>query len=203
MHPNPIFRKAETAQNLAFAARIGFGMLALSRAGQAPLLSHVPFVIEEDQVLLHLVRSNPMVPLLKTAQAVTLAVQGPHGYVSPDWYGVEDQVPTWNYVAVHLAGQAELLPAGDLLGILEKLSDRFEADLAPKPIWKTAKVDPDALSRMMRMIVPVVLKIEAVQGTWKLSQNKIDAARMGAAEGMEGTGRAELAALMRNLPVPQ
>lgn len=206
MHPNPIFHKAEAQQNLSFSADQGFGMLAVNGPDGLPLLSHIPFVIEGDRVLFHLVRSNPIARLLKSGAKARLAVRGPHGYISPDWYGIQDQVPTWNYVAVQLDGPAQLLPQDEIGEVLEKLSDRFEADLAPKPIWKMAKMDPDALHRMMRMIVPAELQIEAIDGTWKLSQNKEDAARLAAADGLQAAAldpSAEaLAALMRDLPVP-
>lgn len=206
MHPNPNFHKAEAQQNLSFAADQGFGMLAVNGPDGLPLLSHIPFVIEGDRVLFHLVRSNPIARLLKSGAKARLAVRGPHGYISPDWYGIQDQVPTWNYVAVQLDGPAQLLPQDEIGEVLEKLSDRFEADLAPKPIWKMAKMDPDALHRMMRMIVPAELQIEAIDGTWKLSQNKEEAARLAAADGVQSAAldplAQALAALMRDLPVP-
>ena len=108
MHPNPIYHDADRAQNLDFARTRAFGVLAVSTA-EAPLISHVPFLLSEDGTSadLHLVRSNPITRVLKTPQAARLAVSGPDGYVSPDWYGLADQVPTWNYVAVHLTGSLE------------------------------------------------------------------------------------------------
>lgn len=207
MHPNPIYRKAARRQNLDFAERTGFGILAVGDENGAPLLSHIPFLVEGDDVIFHLVRSNPVARRLASPQAARIAVSGPHGYVSPDWYGIEDQVPTWNYVAVHLAGRAELLPQDDLRGVLDRLSDRFEAALAPKPIWKTGKMPEEAMRKLMRMIVPARLRIEDVDGTWKLAQNKPEAARIGAADAMQATGFgseiAALAALMRDLPAPE
>jgi transcriptional regulator len=134
-----------------------------------------------------------------------LAVRGAHGYISPDWYGVPDQVPTWNYVAVQIDGRGQILDQDLLLALLNRLSDRFEAVLAPKPVWKMSKMDPDALARMMRMIVPVEMQITDVTGTWKLSQNKDDAVRLAAADGVAEAAldphAAALAALMRDLPV--
>jgi predicted FMN-binding regulatory protein PaiB len=44
------------------------------------------------------------------------------------------------------------------------------------------------------------MAISDVQGTWKLAQNKSEEARVGAAAGLEGQGRSDLAALMRNPP---
>ena len=62
-------------------------------------------------------------------------------------------------------------------------------------------MDQDALTRMMRMIAPIEMTIADVQGTWKLSQNKPDAARLGAAAGVDAGGLSPLAALMRDPPV--
>lgn len=202
MHPNPAFRGESTARNLEFARARGFGVLAVAAEG-APLISHVPFLLnpDGDVVELHLVRSNPIVRLLAEPVAARLAVSGPDSYVSPDWYGVEEQVPTWNYVAVHLVGRLELRPQEEMRGLLDRLSAEFEARLAPKLPWVADKMQPEGLVRMMRMIVPCRLHVEDVQGTWKLGQNKPDAARMGAAEAMEDAGVgsevAALAALMR------
>ncbi|MFK5997004.1 MAG: FMN-binding negative transcriptional regulator [Rhodobacterales bacterium] len=189
MHLNPAFRKAEKAQNLAFARDRSFGALSIN-GDDGPLIAHVPFQISEDGTYLeaHLVRSNPIVRALAEPQKAVIAVSGGDGYVSPDWYGVADQVPTWNYLAVHLRGVLRLLPDVELGGVLERLSDAMEARLAPKPIWKMDKVSADALAKMMRQIVPVAMEVEDVDGTWKLSQNKPEAARSGAAEGLEKTG---------------
>jgi transcriptional regulator len=154
-------------------------------------------------VLLHLVRSNPIARLLKSGAApARIAVSGPDGYVSPDWYGVPDQVPTWNYVAVHLTGTLELMPESDLRGLLDRQSALFEERLHPKPPWTTAKMTPEVLTRMMRSIIGCRLTVAGVEGTWKLSQNKPDAVRLSAAEGMaeagQGAETARLAALMRD-----
>lgn len=203
MHPNPIFHDADTAQNLRFARERGFGVLALSAEG-APLISHVPFLLSEDGnwAELHLVRSNPIVRALKAPRPAKLAVNGPDGYVSPDWYGVPDQVPTWNYTAVHLTGKLELRPQEELPDLLDRQAAVFEARLLPKPPWTATKMDAEALMRMMRMIVPVRMLVTGVDGTWKLSQNKPEAARAAAAEKIVNSTGAELdglAALMRQV----
>ncbi|MGZ9809267.1 FMN-binding negative transcriptional regulator [Pseudoroseicyclus sp. H15] len=196
MHPNPVFHTRSPEANLAFARQRGFGTLAVAVAGE-PLLAHVPFVVTEGEVEAHLLRSNPIArALLAAPLRARLAVTGPEGYVSPDWYGLEDQVPTWNYVAVHLTGELELRPADELRAHLDRLSAEFEARLAPKPPWLTAKMPPDLLARMMRSIVPVRLRVAEVDGTWKLGQNKPEPARLSAADQIGGA----LGALMRDPP---
>ncbi len=189
MHPNPAFRQTPEDQNLQLVRARGFGVMSVNGT-DGPLISHVPFIVNAgtDYADMHLVRSNPIVRLLKEPVRAVIAVSGPDAYISPDWYGAADQVPTWNYVAVHLRGELSLRPQEELRSHLDELAAHFEAQLLPKPPWSNDKMTLDALGRMMRMIVPVRLKVETVDGTWKLGQNKDEAARKGAAEGLEAAG---------------
>ena len=203
MHPNLVFRKTDMQRSLDFARLTGFGLLMVV-LDDMPLVSHIPFLLDEAQgeVELHLVRSNPMARLLKSgARPAKLAVTGPHGYISPDWYGVKNQVPTWNYVAVHLSGSLSLQPQENIRAVIDRLAEEFEARLAPKTVWKSTKMTPDVLDKMMRQIVPCRLVIKDIQSTWKLGQNKPDAARLGAADQIRKSGvgaqTADLADLMQ------
>ncbi len=199
MHPNPAFRRTQQDRNLAFARNRGFGLLAVN-APDAPLIAHIPFLLDDDgrTADLHLVRSNPVAAAATTAAVpAVLAVSGPDGYISPDWYGLPDQVPTWNYVAVHLRGTLEPVDPGDMHAMLDRLSAAFEARLAPKRPWTSAKMSPGTMDRMMRQILPFRLRIATVDGTWKLNQNKPDAARLSAADAVSDP---TLAALMRDPP---
>ena len=201
MHPNPAFRGTPEAASLAFAAARGFGTLAVNGPA-GPLLSHVPFLLSDDgrTAELHLVRTTAIARRGPDPAEAVLSVTGPEGYVSPDWYGLADQVPTWNYVAVHLRGTLTRLPQDALRGLLDRLSDAFEERLAPKPAWKTAKMPEDLMARMMRQILPYSLEIAEVQSTWKLGQNKPEAARLAAAGALEEKGETALATLMRQPP---
>ncbi len=200
MHPNPIFHTKEAQENLAFAAARSFGVLTMNGA-EGPLVSHVPFLIEGDTVWIHLVRSNPIARALKDPQQACVAVVGPDSYISPDWYGVDDQVPTWNYIAVHLRGVLELRPAEELHDLLERQSAHFEQQLVGKKPWTTDKMSAGVMEKMMRAIVPCRMQIEAIDGTWKLNQNKPDEVRLRAADAVEtdglGVGRDALSRYMR------
>ncbi len=202
MHPNPIFHDATAQRNLAFARERAFGVLAVN-GPEGPLQSHVPFLLSDDgkMIDLHLVRSNPIARMLKEPRPARIAVSGPDSYVSPDWYLVDDQVPTWNYVAVHLTGTLEARPQDELHAMLDRQSAHFEDQLQPKTPWTTDKMTPDVMQRMMRQIVPCRMQVHEVDGTWKLSQNKPDEVRMRAADGVEAYGLGQelrvLAALMR------
>jgi len=207
MHMNPAFRKTPEQVNLGFARERSFGTLAVS-APDGPLLSHVPFRLTEDNAIaeFHLMRSNPILRALESPMPAVIAVAGADSYLSPDWYGDPQQVPTWNYVAVHLRGTAETLPSEELGPLLDRLSADFEARLAPKLPWTRAKMEAEAQAKMMRMIVPCRMSLESVDGTWKLNQNKPDALRLAAADHVEGFGIGQevglISALMRN-PSPK
>ena len=97
-------------------------------------------------------------------------------------------MPTWNYIAIHLRGELRLLEQSELFGILERLSENMEGKLSPKTPWKMDKLSRDAYEKMQRQIVPIQMKVNDIQGTWKLSQNKATDARHGAINGLNESG---------------
>ncbi|MDZ4086200.1 MAG: FMN-binding negative transcriptional regulator [Tabrizicola sp.] len=203
MHPNPAFRQEPRARNLAFARARGFGILSIN-GPEGPLAAHIPFLLNADASFaeLHLARSNPIARAGLPAPAL-IAVAGPDAYISPDWYGphtdVPDQVPTWNYVAVHLRGTLEPLPEGALRPHVDALSAEHESRIAGKRPWTSAKMTEGAMPRMMRMILPFRFQVTAVEGTWKLNQNKTPEIRARAAVALsQGNAHAQdIAALIR------
>jgi transcriptional regulator len=203
MHPNPAFRQEPLDQNLAFARARGFGVLSVN-GPDGPLAAHVPFLLNEDanHAELHLARSNLIARATLPAPAL-LAISGPDAYISPDWYGphaeVPDQVPTWNYVAVHLRGVLEPLPEDALRPHVDALSAEHESRIEGKRPWTSAKMTEGAMPRMMRMILPFRFTVTSVEGTWKLNQNKTPEIRARAAGALsQGNASAqEIAALIR------
>jgi transcriptional regulator len=206
MHPNPAFRQEPRDRNLAFARARGFGILTVN-GPEGPLAAHVPFLLNEDASFaeLHLARSNPIARVSLPAAAL-IAVSGPDAYVSPDWYGphseVPDQVPTWNYVAVHLRGVLEPQPDEALRPHVDALSAEHEGRIAGKRPWTSAKMTEGAMPRMLRMILPFRFRLTSIDGTWKLNQNKTPEIRGRAADALAqgGPSAQEIAALMRGPP---
>lgn len=204
MHPNSTFRGESRDRALAVARARGFGCLTLAHEGRV-LAAHLPFLLDgEDRLEMHLTRSNPVHKALREGpHEALMAVAGPDGYVSPDWYGTADKVPTWNYVAVHLRGPLKLSEA-PLRDHLDRLAARFEAELAPKPPWRSDKMTPALLERMMRAIAVIELTIEEVDSTFKLNQNRAPDERAGVVAALAGGATpgqetAALAELMRAL----
>jgi transcriptional regulator len=205
MHPNPAFRQTSRDRNIAFARSRGFGILTIN-GPEGPLAAHVPFLLGKDaaEAELHLARSNPIARATLPTPAL-IAISGPDAYVSPDWYGphelVPDQVPTWNYVAVHLRGVLEALPDEALRPQADALSAEHEGRITGKRPWTSAKMSEGAMPRMMRMILPFRFRVLSVDGTWKLNQNKSAEIRARAASALAGgdAGAQAIAALMREI----
>lgn len=93
------------------------------------------------------------------------------------------------------------LPPETLERHVNALSDTFEALLAPKPVWKSSKMGEGVMDRMIRMSLPVRLRISRLDSTWKLNQNKTAEARAGVITALAARGEpdAALARAMRDL----
>ncbi len=193
MHPNRAFHWADEEAMLAFVSEVAFATICVD----GPALVHAPVVVaDRERLLFHVSRRNPAVPQLEGARAIA-SVLGPDGYVSPDWYGTPDQVPTWNYLAVEAEGPLRRLGEDELAELLDALSAAHEARLAPKPEWTRGKMSPGRFEAMLKAIIGYELRIEALRGTRKLGQTKKAQERHASADGVAAAGRPELAALMR------
>jgi transcriptional regulator len=197
MHPNPAFRWEDREAMRELVRALGFGTL-FAATPDGPRVAHVPVVwLDEATIGLHLARGNALTRHLDGATALFTA-QGPDGYISPDWYGLDaNQVPTWNYVAVELEGVMHRMDQEALVAQVDQLSAEQEAKLDKQP-WTRAKMDPALFDKMTQAIVGFRLEIQAWRGTLKLGQNKPDAARLVAADGAEAAGRRGIAHWMRN-----
>jgi transcriptional regulator len=199
VHPNGAFRWEDRDAMRGFAAEIGFGMLFLTTP-DGPRVAHAPFVfLDASRIAFHLARGNAIAKYLDRAEAL-FVVNGPDGYISPDWYGIDDQVPTWNYVALEMQGVARKMDEAALTAQADALSELNEKRLAPKPIWTRDKMPDGLFDKMLRGITGFELEITAWRSTVKLGQNKSVEVRMAAADGAEAAGNRAIAHLMRNVP---
>jgi transcriptional regulator len=120
--------------------------------------------------------------------ARVLAVfQGPHAYVSPNWYPSKREhhrvVPTYNYVTVHVHGRLHAShDSATKRSAVEALTARMES-AQPAP-WKLADAPADYLEGMLAAIVAIELRIDRVEAKWKASQNRSADDRAGVAEAL-------------------
>ena len=181
-------------------------LAAVVTLGQDGLIAtHMPLVLEDDGsefgVLKgHVSRANPQwrnpVPNVEA-----LAIfSGPQHYISPNWYPgkLDDgkEVPTWNYVTVHAYGPLRIVEDAEwLLAHLNSLTNTHEA-ASPIP-WKVEDAPADFIASLLRGIVGFELPIRKLEGKWKVSQNRNDADRQGAVEGLSQLNTKEASVMAR------
>ncbi|MGB5078005.1 MAG: FMN-binding negative transcriptional regulator [Sphingorhabdus sp.] len=198
MHPDGAFRWNDKDAMRSLASEISFGMLFLTTA-EGPRVAHLPFVfVDDDRIGFHMSRGNALAKHLHEEE-VLFVVNGPDCYISPDWYGIKDQVPTWNYVALELQGRVHKMDEEALISQIDALSCQQENKLAPKPVWTRAKMSNGYFNQLLSGISGFEMTITAWRSTLKLGQNKNQIARNAAADGAEGAGAKAMADLMRNL----
>ncbi len=198
MYLHPVF-KIETEEALPILEERSFGLFAVPTA-TAPFGVHVPFLVDGTpetglRIHLHVARANPIHTHIGDGCQALLACIGPDAYVSPDWYGSADQVPSWLYTAVHVTGAARLADRETHLAHVDRLAAKFEARLAPKKPWTSDKMDETKRRKMLTAIVAITLDVEEVHAQKKLIQHKSEAEQRGAAAGLAGRGDASSSAL--------
>ena len=198
MHPAPLFRETDEAVLAARVRAAPFALICAS-AGGRPVAAHAPVLLDGRRLRFHLSRANPVAGALTDGATVLAVVTGPHAYISPDWYGQEDQVGTWNYLSVELEGRVRILDAQASTALLDDLSDRFEHDLLPKPMWKRDKMSEGRFDTLLKMIVAYEVTLDRFEGITKLGQNKPPEARAAVADALGAIGETEISGLMRGL----
>jgi transcriptional regulator len=147
--------------------------ILISSTDTGPFATHLPLFVraEGEKVLLrgHVAKANPhWRHLEKLAQCLTI-FHGPHSYISPSNYTARESVPTWNYAAVHVYGEARVFSSEeDLQGMLHELMETFEP--AYRLQWEG--LSQTYRENMLRQIVGFEIAATKIEGKFKLSQNR-------------------------------
>jgi transcriptional regulator len=154
-------------------------------------VTHIPMMLEArgpfGTLVGHVARANPMWELLAEVRAVAV-FQGPQAYVSPSWYPSKHShgraVPTWNYVIVHAHGTPRVVQdRAWLLAQVSQMTAQLEARQALP--WKVSDAPAEYIERLLASIVGIEIPIATLRGSWKVSQNRSLADRLGVAAGLE------------------
>jgi len=147
----------------------------VSHTDEGLVASHYAVLLDEQRddltIVGHVGRPDDLIHGLGERELMVI-VQGPHGYISPGWYGDVPAVPTWNFVSAHLSGVPELLSTAENLAVLDRLVDRFESRMPrPRPMWQ-APNDEAFVERLERGTTGFRLTPSRVVAKRKLSQNR-------------------------------
>jgi transcriptional regulator len=157
----------------AFIRENSFAIL-ISVLDGVPVGTHIPLLQEKDDqgrdiLIGHISRGNDQKLSLADGAKVLAIFPGPHAYVSPRWY-TQINVPTWNYIAVHVYGTIKVIEGEALRAALSRLVNNYEQHL-PRPV-DIGELPEKQLHAEMRGIVGFQILIEDIQAAYKLSQNR-------------------------------
>jgi transcriptional regulator len=170
----PELYKNENQQDIQnFIHQNGFGILVNQTDGKL-WATHIPLLLEEKkgkQILVgHVSKENPQAESFKTNDEILAIFSGAHTYISSSWYDHEN-VPTWNYIAVHVYGKVKIHSLDETIEALKRLVNKYESK-SEKPV----RVEDLSKKTMLqaRGIVSFEIEISSIEAKKKLSQNRDD-----------------------------
>ncbi len=173
MYIPELYRNEDQQDIENFIRQNGFAILINQTDGKL-WATHIPLLLEEKEgkqfLVGHVSRENPQAESFKANAEVLAVFSGVHTYISSSWYDHEN-VPTWNYLAVHVYGKVKLHSLEQSIDALKRLVDKYEAK-SENPV----RVE-DLSEKTMRQakgIVSFEIEITGIEAKKKLSQNRDD-----------------------------
>jgi transcriptional regulator len=153
-----------------------YSFVELVTAAPTLRITHIPVVLDRTdsrygKILGHIGRQNPQNQAIENGQTGVAIFRGPHGYISPGWAGKTTAVPTWNFAVVHATGPLRAVTEkGALRQLLARLVEKYER-YQPSG-YDFGKVPEDYVSSLMNGLLGFELKIELLEGKFKLGQDR-------------------------------
>lgn len=168
------YKNENLAEIKDFLINNSFGILVNQTDGR-PYATHIPLELDrneqgKDVLVGHIAKANPQWKAFSHTTEVLCIFNGPHAYVSSSWYK-EEEVPTWNYIAVHVYGKLSVLNEKDTMKSLHKLVHKYEKD-SKNPI-SLDDMSPKTL-RQVKGVVGFQVEITEIQAAYKLSQTRTE-----------------------------
>lgn len=166
------FQNENEQEITEFLKTNSFGIL-INQVDGKPWATHIPLELDvnekgEKVLFGHIAKENPQWKSFASDDKILAVFSGPHAYISSSWYDHEN-VPTWNYIAVHVYGTIKIIEGEAMLASLKKLVDKYES-ASENPI----RIEDLSKRTMMqtRGIVAFEILIEDIQAVKKMSQNR-------------------------------
>jgi transcriptional regulator len=152
-------------------------------------ITHIPTFLDRaagrfGTVFGHISAQNPQRAALDGLHQAVIVFRGPHGYISPTWYGKKDVVPTWNFAVVHVSGRPKPIEGPEATrALLARLIRKFETKSGT--IYDFDSLPADYVAGMMKGIAPFSMEIEGIEGKFKLGQERQAADREGVVQHLQ------------------
>lgn len=202
MYVPPHFQELDSGEIAAIVAAAPLATVVADTA-EGLIANHLPLLAGPDGVLIgHVALANDMHRLIADGQEVLVIFRGEDGYISPNFYPSKAEhhraVPTWNYQVVHVHGairfQHDDHAKRAAVGLLTRGHERRVNGAGA---WRMADAPADYMEMMLANIVAFRIEVTRTLAKSKLSQNRDARDYQGAVAGLEGSGQAAMADLMR------
>jgi transcriptional regulator len=188
MYVPKAFAVDDSARLQDFMDEFNFATVVTQRDGELTA-SHIPFLLDRSVepygvLRAHVAIRNPQLEDFRSGSQALVIFQGPHTYVSPSWCVKPENVPTWNYTAVHAYGVPKIGDQAAMVALLKDLVGKHE-----KSFERPWDFDPngDWIQKLLPEIAAFEIKIEKLQGKFKLNQNRTPADRAGVIEALSAS----------------
>lgn len=157
---------------IKFIKKFGFGMI-VSQQDNCPVATHLPFILTEQNgeitLYSHFAKANPQWKNIEN-QKILIVFTEPHAYISPIHYE-KMNVPTWNYIAVHIYGSVSILyDEKEIMKVLDDTTAYYEKQYAIEESYDV--LSQEYKEKLAKATVAFKINVEEIQGKKKLSQNK-------------------------------
>ena len=188
MYIPDIYKNENPEQIRSFIKANSFGILVTNKDGVS-LATHIPleFAQKEDGTEIlhaHISKANEQCAHIINGAEALCIFNGPHSYVSSSWYDFEE-VPTWNYIAVHVRGKLTLLDQEGLWNSVKTLMHTYE-DTQEKPVRMEALSEKTL--RQLNGVIGFEIAITSIEAAYKLSQNRDDKNHENVVHQLKNTG---------------
>ena len=172
MYTPDIYKNENQEEIKKFLQENSFGILINQTNGKL-WATHIPLELETDtegNTILegHISKENIQSEGFKENDQVLAVFSGPHSYISSSWYDHEN-VPTWNYIAVHVYGRIKIIEGEAVIKSLKKLVDKYEQK-SQNPV-RVEDLSQQTMNQA-RGVVAFEIEITEIQATRKMSQNR-------------------------------
>lgn len=174
MYIPEIYKNENQEEIIDFLQKNSFGILINQNNGDISA-THIPLEFETKEngkqyLYGHIAKENPQWKNFENDDRILAVFSGAHSYISPSWYDHEN-VPTWNYLAVHIYGNIKIIEGQEMINSLKKLVDKYESE-----VENPTKIEDYSKKTMMqtRGIVAFEIEIKTIEAVKKLSQNRDD-----------------------------
>ena len=178
MYTPPVHRIEDLEVITALVKQFPFAIL-VSTGTNGIEVTHLPVLIEQQEPLIlaaHMARANPHWHQFGSDSSSLFIIQGPHAYISPRNYVTRPNVPTWNYVAVHLSGRVEVIEDEEAcLDHLRSMTLQMDPDISES---HEESLEETFHQSKLKGLVVFRMRVERIEAKAKLSQNKSEPDRL-------------------------